>query len=47
MESTQLENSSAGRDLGVLLDANLNMSQQCALTINKANSTLGKVLPVV
>lgn len=39
--ATQLDSSSAGKALGVLVGTELSSSLQCALAAKKANDTLG------
>lgn len=45
--TTQLESSLAEKDLGVVMDTTLNMSQQCALVAKEANGILGCIMQSV
>ncbi|KAJ7401266.1 hypothetical protein BTVI_97677 [Pitangus sulphuratus] len=40
-----LESSSVEKDLGILVDKKLSMSQQCALVVKKSDGALGRALP--
>ena len=43
LRAVWLESSFSGKGLGILVDTNLNMSQQCALAIKKVNVILGSI----
>ena len=43
---TWLSNTTSKKDLGIVIDHKLNMSQQCAVGTKKANAILGFIIEV-